>query len=350
MRPSSCPDEACDGLCLLTSFLDHDDRPTLILDAHNHSRSEIFYQNKALRDFLGRLSSADTTQDIGEHFRDWASSFDATAEPADRTGAAANISFGSRNWTSRLLRCRWRVISAVAIDDESSHATKRDRSHDGAGNLGRESASVFPGTSAEELKEKAGLSARDSFSPSSLRRLDWIKDPPNDLPPYHHFLLHHDWASTPLGPITDWPDLLRQTAVTILSSPDPRLLLWGHDMCLLYNEACLALIGHKHPDALGRGPAHVFSELWRPLKSIVELAMHQGKATRVQDLQLSINRNKSLELEETYCKYRAFLQSPHLLIPWSQSPHVRCPGAPNHRGLFPPVVDLAFSVSSASAT
>ncbi|KAB2578695.1 hypothetical protein BFW01_g9604 [Lasiodiplodia theobromae] len=303
MRPSSCPDEACDGLCLLTSFLDHDDRPTLILDAHNHSRSEIFYQNKALRDFLGRLSSADTTQDIGEHFRDWASSFDATAEPADRTGAAANISFGSRNWTSRLLRCRWRVISAVAIDDESSHATKRDRSHDGAGNLGRESASVFPGTSAEELKEKAGLSARDSFSPSSLRRLDWIKDPPNDLPPYHHFLLHHDWASTPLGPITDWPDLLRQTAVTILSSPDPRLLLWGHDMCLLYNEACLALIGHKHPDALGRGPAHVFSELWRPLKSIVELAMHQGKATRVQDLQLSINRNKSLELEETYWSF-----------------------------------------------
>ncbi|KAL1650822.1 hypothetical protein SLS58_000941 [Diplodia intermedia] len=316
MRPSSCGGEACDGLSLLTSFLDNDDRPTFILDAHDGSRSILSYQNDALRDYLSRLSAADTTQNIGDHFHDWASSFDASAEPAERTGVASNISFGNRNWTSRLLHRRWRVVFATAVDDSAGLAHRPVRSYDGADKLGWEPGPSFPGTSAEELEEKAGLNdssscedygaepdksnAPPASTSLSLRRLDWIKDPPKDLPPYHRFLLGHDWASTPLGPIRGWPDLLRQTAVTILSSPDPRLLLWGRDMCLVYNEACLALIGQNHPKALGRGPAYVFSELWKPLKSIINLAMQQGKATRVQDLQLSINRDKGFGLEETY--------------------------------------------------
>ncbi|KAL0259402.1 hypothetical protein SLS55_005138 [Diplodia seriata] len=151
MRPSRCGDEACDGLSLLTSFLDNDDRPTFILDAHDDSSSILSYQNDALRGYLSRLSAADTTQNIDDRFHNWASSFDANAEPAERTGVASNISFGQ-----------------------------------------------------------------------------------------------------------------------------------------------------KHPRALGRGPAYVFSELWKPLKSIINRAMQQGKATRVQDLHLSINRDKDCGLEETY--------------------------------------------------
>ncbi|OMP82805.1 Mitotic spindle checkpoint component mad2 [Diplodia seriata] len=311
MRPSRCGDEACDGLSLLTSFLDNDDRPTFILDAHDDSSSILSYQNDALRGYLSRLSAADTTQNIDDRFHNWASSFDANAEPAERTGVASNISFGNRNWTSRLLHHRWRVVFATAVDDSAGLAHRSVRSYDGADKSGREPGPSFPGTSAKELQEKAGLDDSSGEEPDkpngppastsiSLRRLDWIKDPPKDLPPYHRFLLDHDWASTPLGPISGWPDLLRQTAVTILSSPDPRLLLWGRDMCLVYNEACLALIGQKHPRALGRGPAYVFSELWKPLKSIINRAMQQGKATRVQDLHLSINRDKDCGLEETY--------------------------------------------------
>lgn len=326
MSPSDCEDTASDGFDLLAAFLDHDNRPTFILDAHNGSQaSELTYQNKALRDFVGRLSLADSTQDIESRFDVWASRFDASAERADRTGVASRISFGGRQWTSFLLRNKWRIVYAIAIDDESRHATKRDRSYDGANALEHQSNIAFPGMSAEALREKTGLDEVDSQStredieehdkpdctPGSLspplspsrRCLDWLKEPPEELSPYSRFFLNHDWASTPLGPIETWSDLLRQTLVTILSNPNPRLLVWGHSMCLLYNEACLALIGQKHPDALGHGPAQVFSELWKPIKSLVKLAMQQGKATRVQDLHLTINRNKSLGLEETYWNF-----------------------------------------------
>ncbi|KAK7525974.1 histidine kinase [Phyllosticta citriasiana] len=133
--------------------------------------------------------------------------------------------------------------------------------------------------------------------------LDWTRNPPPHLSGYRKFILDHDWASTPLGPIETWNDRLRQNVVMIMASPDPRLILWGNELCLLYNEACLALIGQKHPFALGHGPMHVFSEIWQPLKSIVKRAMHQGVATRVQDLELMIDRDGRFGPEETYWSF-----------------------------------------------
>ncbi|KAF2087680.1 hypothetical protein K490DRAFT_16186, partial [Saccharata proteae CBS 121410] len=133
--------------------------------------------------------------------------------------------------------------------------------------------------------------------------LDWIKQPVQSLPSYAQFLKRHDWASTKIGPMEHWPDLLRHTAITITASPDPRLMLWGDELCILYNEPCLALIGHKHPSALGNGPEHVFAEIWPYLEGIVKLAMERGKATKVQELQLTINRDLTFGPEETYWSF-----------------------------------------------
>lgn len=301
------PSAACHGLGLLPAFLDHDDRPTFILDAHKLS-----YQNTALHDFVRRLSSANSVQ----QFDEWAARFDFGPD-------AAPITFGGRQWTSFLLEQRWTI---VRVSDDGRHSTTKR-----ANALERQSDTVLPCFSAEELRRKAGLSESTSDgsedgiyelevhqkssdphgSPISLSLpcLDWLRNPPQTLSDYFHFFLHHHWAATPLGPIKAWPDLLRQTVITILSCPDPRLLLWGSNMCLVYNEACLALIGQKHPAALGFGPAKVFSELWKPLKSIIKLAMQQGRATKVQDMQLAISRDPSLGLEETYCKC-----IPHILL------------------------------------
>ncbi|KAL1388843.1 histidine kinase [Phyllosticta capitalensis] len=135
------------------------------------------------------------------------------------------------------------------------------------------------------------------------RCLDWTRNPPPNLSGYRRFILDHDWASTPLGPIETWDNQLRQSVVMIMASPDPRLILWGNDLCLVYNEACLALIGQKHPSALGHGPMHVFAEIWQPLKGIVKRAMQQGIATRVQDLELMIDRDGRFGPEETYWSF-----------------------------------------------
>lgn len=60
-----------------------------------------------------------------------------------------------------------------------------------------------------------------------------------------------DWASTPVGPVEQWPQRLRATVRTLLSSRYPMLLLWGTQFTQLYNDAYPALIGDKHPAAMG---------------------------------------------------------------------------------------------------
>ncbi|HEY8565436.1 MAG TPA: PAS domain S-box protein [Beijerinckiaceae bacterium] len=60
-----------------------------------------------------------------------------------------------------------------------------------------------------------------------------------------------DWAATPLGPLTDWPQSLLTTVGLVLRSPVPMVLLWGEDGVMLYNDAYSAFAGGRHPELLG---------------------------------------------------------------------------------------------------
>jgi hypothetical protein len=60
-----------------------------------------------------------------------------------------------------------------------------------------------------------------------------------------------DWARTPLGPAAAWPASLRATVRTLLSSRYPMVLTWGPAFTQTYNDAYAAIIGQKHPGALG---------------------------------------------------------------------------------------------------
>ena len=60
-----------------------------------------------------------------------------------------------------------------------------------------------------------------------------------------------DWASTPLGPASRWPQSLRTAVGICLSSRHPMVIWWGSHLALLYNDACVPILGpDKHP-ALG---------------------------------------------------------------------------------------------------
>ena len=61
----------------------------------------------------------------------------------------------------------------------------------------------------------------------------------------------HDWASTPLGPIENWPQSLRTTVGLILLSPVPIVMLWGEDGIMIYNDAYSVFAGGRHPRLLG---------------------------------------------------------------------------------------------------
>ncbi|WP_121398605.1 ATP-binding protein [Micromonospora sp. M71_S20] len=99
-----------------------------------------------------------------------------------------------------------------------------------------------------------------------------------------------DWAATPLGPVDGWPQSLRAAVRMVLSSRYPMLLLWGDRFTQLYNDAYSALIGDKHPDALGGDVRVTLAEGWDVLAPLIDEAMATGVASWVPALQLLLDR------------------------------------------------------------
>ncbi|MEU7754168.1 ATP-binding protein [Micromonospora sp. NPDC049171] len=99
-----------------------------------------------------------------------------------------------------------------------------------------------------------------------------------------------DWARTPLGPVTGWPQSLRAAVRMVLSSRYPMLLLWGESFSQLYNDAYSALIGDKHPAALGDDVRVTLAEGWDVLAPLIEQATATGVASWVPALRLLLER------------------------------------------------------------
>ena len=60
----------------------------------------------------------------------------------------------------------------------------------------------------------------------------------------------HDWASTTLGPIEDWPQCLKTVVDMMLSNGFAMTVLWGRDLIQIYNDAHRDLIADNHPGSL----------------------------------------------------------------------------------------------------
>ncbi|MRJ23249.1 PAS domain S-box protein [Pseudomonas haemolytica] len=70
-----------------------------------------------------------------------------------------------------------------------------------------------------------------------------------------------DWAQSPLGEASDWPQSLRTAVDIVVHSPMPMVLLWGPQLTQLYNDGFARLVGNKHPVALGQPAHHTWPEL-----------------------------------------------------------------------------------------
>jgi PAS domain S-box-containing protein len=64
-------------------------------------------------------------------------------------------------------------------------------------------------------------------------------------------ILAIDWSASELGPPSAWPQSLRSVLALILASDKPMFIVWGASRTLLYNDAYVALLGSRHPRALG---------------------------------------------------------------------------------------------------
>ena len=99
-----------------------------------------------------------------------------------------------------------------------------------------------------------------------------------------------DWASTPLGPIEDWPQHLTNAIALLLRSRVPIVMLWGEDGVMLYNDAYSGFAGGRHPELLGTN----VREGWLEVASFNDNVMKVGLAggtLHYRDQELTLHRN-----------------------------------------------------------
>ncbi len=99
-----------------------------------------------------------------------------------------------------------------------------------------------------------------------------------------------DWSQSPLGEPCAWPQSLRTIVDMMLASRHGMMLAWGHDLTLIYNDAYAPFLGLRHPWALGRPFAEVWSDIWTDIAPLVDRAMG-GEAVWLEDFPLLMERN-----------------------------------------------------------
>jgi PAS domain S-box-containing protein len=99
----------------------------------------------------------------------------------------------------------------------------------------------------------------------------------------------HPWAQSPLGSPETWPVSLTTLVAVMLGSAQPMFVAWGPECVLLYNDAYVALLGNKHPAALGRQTADVFAEAWHDIGPLFE-RVFDGESVHMDDLTLMLER------------------------------------------------------------
>ncbi len=98
-----------------------------------------------------------------------------------------------------------------------------------------------------------------------------------------------DWSETDLGSATTWPSHITSTIRLLLDSPLAIVTLWGQHGTVMYNDACLPLLGTAHPALLGASAAEAAS----PLAALAQLLLPAGLAGRsgaLRDEVWSLNR------------------------------------------------------------
>jgi PAS domain S-box-containing protein len=103
-----------------------------------------------------------------------------------------------------------------------------------------------------------------------------------------------DWASTPLGPIEQWPESLKTVVGLLLRSPTPIVLLWGEDGVMLYNDAYSTFAGSRHPQLLGSKVREGWQEVAQFNDNVMKVGLAGGTLS-YKDQELTLYRNGQAE-------------------------------------------------------
>lgn len=313
----------------LLEFLDIDDRPVLVIDLANPTKTTPIYQNTSLQKIPlleskigdGVLSAGAASKDLEySAFLDWAAS--------SEQDTFRNTAYCGFWCTTKNIRNRWRIITGVEGNEyENTSAEKRLSKGPGLGRsqiaaMTRPSHSLSQSQTnfssdhsleaqiaAFRLREGGPtqsfptpeITPKPKYIPQSetLDRLDFIKAYPSVLPsPHLQFFLEFDWESTELGSVSTWSTSLRRMVNILMSDPRPAAMYWGRQRTMMYNEPYVRVTGQRHPSMMGK----TFSEAWAEIEGdftpAFEEAYKTGVSFVIDDARFYIERHGYLE--ETY--------------------------------------------------
>lgn len=100
----------------------------------------------------------------------------------------------------------------------------------------------------------------------------------------------HDWASTPIGAIENWPVSLRHTVAMMLPSPVPLVLLWGPEGVMLYNDAYAEFAGGRDSRLLGSNVLDGWAEVAEFNANVMKVGLAGGTLC-YRDFMLTLHRH-----------------------------------------------------------
>ncbi len=100
----------------------------------------------------------------------------------------------------------------------------------------------------------------------------------------------HDWESTSLGPMSQWPPALTFAVELMLPSHAQIVMFCGPDFVAIYNDTYAPSIGTKHPDALGRPAREYWGELWDDLEPLLRRVLKTGETVSAKNRPFYIER------------------------------------------------------------
>jgi hypothetical protein len=104
-----------------------------------------------------------------------------------------------------------------------------------------------------------------------------------------------DWSTTSIGPPDTWESSLRTSISILLNSQFPMFVWWGPEQITIYNDAYRAILGEKHPAALGGSGSKVWREIWDVVGPLARQVLEQGISNWAEDQLLYINRRGYVE-------------------------------------------------------
>ncbi|WP_241472735.1 SpoIIE family protein phosphatase [Mycolicibacterium neoaurum] len=101
-----------------------------------------------------------------------------------------------------------------------------------------------------------------------------------------------NWADTPLGDPSAWPQSLQTAVRILLRSRFSMWMAWGPELTFFCNAAYRdQTLGSKYPWALGRPAREVWAEIWDDIGPRIDHVFSTGEATWDEGLQLIIQRS-----------------------------------------------------------